>query len=230
VVRNASRHQELTESLLSQIVNGTFAMGDRLPTEAELCAEHGLARGTVRQSLEQLERLGMIHRQPRVGTIVVADRPVGTYQPLAQGATDIRAFASDTRLLRPESAEVVADTKLARRIGTKPGTAWFVLSGVRIRRGEPAKALCWSEHYLRADLPRRKFLRGDFTVEEVAAQKVAQTISAALLEPHVADALSEESGSPALVISRRHRDTQNRLISVGVYVHPADRFEITETL
>jgi hypothetical protein len=60
-------------SPIAQIVNGTLGVGDRIPTESELCAAHGLARGTVRQALDQLERLGMINRQPKVGTVVVAD-------------------------------------------------------------------------------------------------------------------------------------------------------------
>jgi GntR family transcriptional regulator len=230
VVRHDSRHRQLAESLLGQIVEGTLVVGDRIPTEAELCATHGLARGTVRQALDQLERLGMISRQPKVGTVVVATRPVGAYQPVAQSPTDIATLAADTRLLRPKSAEIVADAALARKIGTRPGTEWFALSGVRIRRAEPSASLCWSEHFLRADVPREKFMQAKFTVEEVASQIVTQTISASLLELHIADALDAEPGSPALVITRRHRDKKGRLISAGIHVHPADRLEITATL
>jgi GntR family transcriptional regulator len=230
VARHVSRHQQLAESLLGQIVDGTLVVGDRIPTEAELCTTYGLARGTVRQALDQLERLGMINRQPKVGTVVVANRPVGAYQPVAHSATDITTLAADTKLLRPQSADVVADAATARRIGTRPGTEWFALWGVRIRRGEPSAPLCWSEHFLRADLPRDKFLQAKFTVAEVAAQHITQTISASLLEAHVADSLQAEIGAPALVITRRHRDAKGRLISAGIHVHPADRFEITGTL
>src|SRR5260370_21423646 len=107
VDRPMSRQQQLTETLLGQIVDGTMKIGARVTTEAELCASHGLARGTVRRALEQLERLGMIDRRPGVGTTVLADRPVGPYQPVAQGPADIATLAADTRLLRPESAEIV---------------------------------------------------------------------------------------------------------------------------
>jgi GntR family transcriptional regulator len=230
VVRHSSRHQQLANVLLEQIIHGSLAVGQRIPTEAELCAEHGMARGTVRQALQTLERLGMIDRQPKVGTVVVADQPIGLYQPVAQSATDIAALAADTRLLRPKTADVVADAAMARRIGTRPGTAWFTLRGVRVRRDEPSAPLCWSEHFLRADLPRDKFLQAKFTLEEVAAQNTVQTISASLLEAHVADAMDAECGSPALVITRRHRDNNGRLISAGIHVHPADRFEITNNL
>ncbi len=230
VQRPMSRQQQLTETLLGQIVDGTMKIGDRLPTEAALCESHGLARGTVRRSLEHLERLGMIDRRPGVGTTVVADRPVGPYQPVAQGPTDIAALAAETRLVRPEAAEIVVDATLARRIGARPGSAWFVMRGVRVRRSEPSTALCWSEQYLRADLRREKLVRANFTAEEVAAYAVTQTISASLLEPEVADVLGAEAGAAALVITRRHRDARGRLVSAGVHVHPADRFEISMTL
>jgi len=229
-VQNGSRHQQLATALLDQIVHGSLVVGQRIPTEAELCAEYGLARGTVRQALQTLERLGMINRQPKVGTVVVADRPIAPYQPVAHSATDIAALAADTRLIRPKAADVVADAAMARRIGTRAGTAWLALRGVRVRRDQPSAPLCWSEHYLRAGLPRDKFLQAKFTLEEIAAQSIVQTISASVLEAHVADAMNAEPGSPALVITRRHRNSKGRLISAGIHVHPADRFEITSNL
>ncbi len=73
-------------------------------------------------------------------------------------------------------------------------------------------------------------MRANFTVEEVAAYAVTQTISASVVDPTAADALAVEAGTPTLVITRRHRDVRGRLISVGIHVHPADRFEITTTL
>jgi GntR family transcriptional regulator len=88
----------------------------------------------------------------------------------------------------------------------------------------------WSEHFLRGDLPCEKFLHARFTVAEVASQAVTQTVSATALEAHIADALDAEPGVAALVITRRHREKKGRLVSAGIHVHPADRFEITGTV
>ena len=57
-----------------------------------------------------------------------------------------------------------------------------------------------------------------------------QTISASLLDAHMASALDAEPGSAALVITRRNRDRTGRLISVGIHSHPADRYAITMEL
>lgn len=90
--------------------------------------------------------------------------------------------------------------------------------------------MCWSEHYLRGDVPQESRMRRQVAIEEIVKTQVEQRISAGLLEPHMAEGLKAEAGSPALVISRHHRDARGRLLSVGIHTHPADRYSITMTL
>jgi GntR family transcriptional regulator len=105
-----------------------------------------------------------------------------------------------------------------------------VIEGLRaLRRGDETP-LCWSEQYLRSDVPREKLLRAEFTLDEVASQVVEQIVSAALIDERMGNALGSKVGDPALVITRRHLDARGRLISVGVHTHPADRFSIVTKL
>lgn len=224
------QYQKLTVQLLDQITEGTFGVGDLLPTEGELCATHGLSRGTVRKALDRLEQLGMISRRPGWGTTVISPIPTEGYQPLAQSATDIAAFAADTRIRHPETGEVKLTASLARRLGTRPGTSWSFIQGVRTQRLRDAAPLCWSEHYLRAGLPTEALFTGDVSAEDVARLTVQQTVSAAVLEASLAQVLEAEPGTAALVITRHHRDPQGRLVSIGLHTHPADRYRITTTL
>jgi GntR family transcriptional regulator len=122
-----TQHQQLAEDLLAQIADGTFAIGDRLPTEEQLCADYGLARGTVRQALGRLDELGLISRRPRAGTTVIASTRWPDYQPLAQSAADIVALAAETRLVKPDSREVLADAAwpaASASGGAPPGSCW----------------------------------------------------------------------------------------------------------
>jgi len=224
------RYQELVENLLAQVADGSFAVGSRLPTEEQICAEHRLARGTVRQALERLAQLGMIDRRPGAGTVLTADRPVGQYQPFVQTAADVATLANETRLLRPRTSEVKLNAAMARRLGARASTTWLLVQGVRARRTEPDTPLCWSEQYLRSNLPRDKFMSGRFTTEDVATHAIEQTISATLLTDDIAAALGAVAGSAALVITRRHRDGRGHLDSVGIHTHPADRYTITTTI
>src|SRR6195952_1057501 len=112
------QYQFIAEMLLKQIADGTYALGGRLPTEAQLSSEHGLARETIRRALGRLEQLGMIERRPGAGTTVVATAPVGSYPTFATSTDDIASLAAETKLLRPESGETAVDAATARRIGT----------------------------------------------------------------------------------------------------------------
>lgn len=218
-------HQAVAEELLARIGDGTYAVGDRLPTEGELCNTYNLARGTVRQALDRLQQLGMIERRAGAGTKVVASAPVGPYQLFAFSPSDIAALAANTRLLRPQMFDTAIDAHLARRIGARTGSRWHVLQGVRIRRDDPQTPLCWSEHYTRGSVtidPRK----AEFSAESLAEFRVEQRVSAALLDDDMAKALDAKGGGPALVVARRLSDRKGRLINVGIYTHPADRYEI----
>src|SRR5437899_4941936 len=96
------RHQVVADELVARITDGTYRLGDQLPTEEELCTHYGLARGTVRQALAQLVQLGMIERRPRAGTRVIATRPVEPYRPFVTTPSEIADLVASTRLLRPE--------------------------------------------------------------------------------------------------------------------------------
>lgn len=171
----------------------------------------------------------MIVRRPGDGTRVLAVAPIEDYQPVVGTADDIVNLVARTKIVRPVTTTVVADRVLARRLGAEPNTEWFLVEGPRVMRGPrlDKPPLCWSEQYLRADSPGlEKLQRGDFTAAEAAATEIEQTVSAATLDERLATALETEPFSPALVITRRRHDEQNRLRSVGVHTHPADRYEL----
>ncbi len=52
--------EQVADQLRQHIVLGTLAPGDRLPTEAELSAQFGVSRGTVREALRTLGSEGLI--------------------------------------------------------------------------------------------------------------------------------------------------------------------------
>jgi GntR family transcriptional regulator len=56
--------------LLSLIEDGTFQHGEQLPSEADLAAQLGISRPTLREALHNLEREGIIIRKHGVGTFV----------------------------------------------------------------------------------------------------------------------------------------------------------------
>ena len=226
-----TQHARLAEQLVAAIVAGDYAVGDRLPTEAELCAEHGLSRGTVRQAMRHLEDQGLISRRPGAGTTVISRQPLTRYVPLASSTSDIIDFVRYTEVRNPETSEVLVDGELADRLGVRAGALWFRIQGLRSMRSGEHPPMCWSEQYLRAELPGRDVLaQSSFDQASIETHRIEQEVRAEPMPERFAAALGVAAGSPALVVARRHFNDLHGLLSVSLHTHPGDRFKVTSVL
>ncbi|MFJ1864076.1 GntR family transcriptional regulator [Streptomyces sp. NPDC088097] len=63
-------YKRIMTDLLDRIRTGELPAGARLPSEAELSESYGVARGTVRRAVHELEGAGHIHAQHGVGRFV----------------------------------------------------------------------------------------------------------------------------------------------------------------
>lgn len=68
--REEALYLKIHDRLVSEIHDGKYPAGQRLPTEAELMRREGVARITVRNALNLLAKEGYIDRSPRRGSIV----------------------------------------------------------------------------------------------------------------------------------------------------------------
>ncbi|MCL2535546.1 MAG: GntR family transcriptional regulator, partial [Nocardiaceae bacterium] len=173
------QHVLLAQELIARIKSGEFRVGDKLPTELELCESRSLARGTVRQALKHLEDAGLISRRRGAGTTVASPQPVDGYHAFVTSRADMLAFVNGTRIRDPEVNEVVAHPDLSQRIGVPTGSEWYCVSGPRVLRDTALPPICWSELYLRADLPhRRMMLTGRFDMTNLVRQRIVQEVTA----------------------------------------------------
>src|SRR5215467_6379588 len=58
------------EQLISNVVNGTWKTGERLPPERDLCRQLGIARTSLREALKAMELVGMLNSRVGDGTFV----------------------------------------------------------------------------------------------------------------------------------------------------------------
>ena len=68
------RYQQIVEDLLDRIERGDLAPGDRFPSERALSEEFEVNRRTLRNSLDVLERRGLVERRQGSGTFVTSPR------------------------------------------------------------------------------------------------------------------------------------------------------------
>src|SRR5437764_12616850 len=81
--------REAVEELIR--VNG-LRPGDRLPTEPELGQKLAVSRGTVRRAFDDLEREGVVSRQPGRGTFVAQRRMMRPLSELTSFTEHLRCL------------------------------------------------------------------------------------------------------------------------------------------
>lgn len=80
-------HARLADSLRGRLRDGEWGPGDQLPTEAELSAEYGVSRSTVRAALQQLENHGLTVTRHGIGTFAT---PFG--RAITAGLQELRSM------------------------------------------------------------------------------------------------------------------------------------------
>lgn len=73
-VSNKKLYIQIYDQILSGIQQGTFKIGDKLPSERELCEQFGVSRVPVRQALSALELNGFIFSRQGEGVYVKNDK------------------------------------------------------------------------------------------------------------------------------------------------------------
>lgn len=81
----ASLYNQLIKSFEAKIQSGEWAVGDKLPSERELCERYSVSRITVRRAIAEAEREGLIERVHGVGNFVAPPK-------MRQSLTEVKSF------------------------------------------------------------------------------------------------------------------------------------------
>jgi len=100
---------QVYRQLLDKIRFGTYALGQRLPSENELCEEHGVSRPVVRAALSKLRDSGLIISRQGAGSFVNSGVPTDQkgYGPLGS-VEDIAAYFRFRRTIETAAVEAAA--------------------------------------------------------------------------------------------------------------------------
>lgn len=74
VAGSGSAVDQVLAELRSLIADGGLKVGDRLPTERELCDRFSASRNTVREAMRMLKAFGVVEVRPKVGATIVDQR------------------------------------------------------------------------------------------------------------------------------------------------------------
>lgn len=127
----------IATTLRSDIIEGVFTQGDKLPTEAVLAQRFGVNRHTVRQALGALAEDGIVHARRGAGVFVTTtptDYPIGRRVRFNQNLTAAGRTPAKTVLLLESRAAHAAE---AEALGLETGAEVHVYEGLSLTDSQP---------------------------------------------------------------------------------------------
>jgi GntR family transcriptional regulator len=226
------RYERIAQALGERIASGSVAIGETLPTEADLCRKYRVSRYTAREALRQLRDAGLITRRPRAGSTVSAAKTHSAFSLPLGSAEDLLRYATETRFVIERRQRIRAAGEDLAALECRRGQQWIKLSGLRVRPGA-ITPVCLLNVYLNIALAglEKQLPRSSGViypqVEKALGVRITwigHRIEAALLDETQAERLRAKAGAPALRVRRSYYDANERLLELSDSLHAAERF------
>jgi GntR family transcriptional regulator len=221
--------------LRQRIVDSAYAPGEQLHTEDQLAEEFGVSRATIRQSVGELVRQGLVDRKQGKGTFVLPVTKKHLGQRFSGSLADLIVEAK-----RAGVKNVTIDYKasIPQRIADKLQLADTLATVVRRARTIDGYVFAFTKNYIP---PRLGEL---ITVGELKASGLMtllesknirfalarQVIRAELADIEVSSQLTMDIGAPVLFVERLLIDENGQPVQFVQSWYRADLYEFSVTL
>jgi GntR family transcriptional regulator len=227
----APLYHQVYVALRGWIEDGTYAPGERIPTEPELCRAFGVSRITLRRAVSDLVRQGALLRRQGSGTFVRERGPSGSGREEARElARRVAGLGATTGIRDLRIAWVAPDAATRAALELEGPARVHRSTRLRTRGGEPiGHVTVWLPEDIgravtRADLRRSTVLEA---VERAghAVAAVDERIGAELAGIEAARQLAVPAGVPLVRVSRVVRDAGGRPVERVLALWRADAYE-----
>lgn len=228
-----TKHEALASELRRQIE--ALPLGSALPSERTLAAEFGVARMTLRQALDELERKGLIVRKRGSGTY--------TSRPRLNHLVAVTSFTEEMSRLGMRASTVslggslkAAGAQLGAKLHVSPGDMVWNIGRLRLADQEPM-AIEW------VSIPER--LVPGMTLEDFTSESLygllekrygirmsggRQTMEATVTDEDISEQLRVPLHSPALFVDRVIWAEDETVVEHVHAVYRGDRYSFTADL
>jgi GntR family transcriptional regulator len=212
------KYAQIVAHIERAIAAGELGPGDRLPSERELAAEHGVSRMTVRQALQTLESRGLLRR--------AIGRSGGSFVARPKLERDLRMFSGLSEQLRRQGVAAGA-----RIVSTREADGAIEIVRVRLADGEPFALE-------RSSFPADRFagllgldLSGslyDLLADhfDAAPVRAVERIEPVLADRDEAAVLGVAPGAPLMLVDRIAYDDAGLVVETARDVFRGDRTRI----
>lgn len=225
---------QLVNSLREKIK--TMKVGDRLPSERQLCEDYGVSRTTVRNAISDLEFNGYIKRIQGKGTFV--------HNPAIHrhNLSDYYSFTEQTKKMgkvpRTDILEYHIErvsNLVAERMNIEEDE--LIIRIVRLRISNDVPLLLETTFIRYLDFPEiTKPLLEELPLYDIFEQKydrkiykVNEVFSVSSLSKDQAKALNVRNGDPCLKINRLSYDGKDKIIEFTISLARGDKFNYQTT-
>src|SRR5580698_5666134 len=194
--------------LADKIASGKYSPGSRLPNETELVERYAVSRTTIRQTIQNLIRRGLVEIRRGKGTFVLEPK-------ITQELTELSGFVEDMNALghRPSARlldkQIVPSSEaVARHLALSAGTRVVRIQRVRLANDIP---ISFDETYLPREIGE-KIIENNLETEPIFSLleekydtplvEAEYRLEAVLADMTVARALGIAAGSPIFLIER----------------------------
>ncbi len=194
--------------LASSIKTGELQPGSQLPPEDSLSARFCVSRTTIRVTIQNLARRGLVEIRRGKGTFVAQPRITQELTSLTSFVEDMQAIGLHATARLLDQSVVAASQAVAQQLGIPEGTSVVKIRRVRVADGTPVSL---DETYLPHGIGL-KVMANDLEVEPIFSlleQKYDQRLTeadywleAVAANTDVASALGVALGSPIFRIER----------------------------
>lgn len=131
-------YYQLKEYLKYLIEENKLKEGEKIPSEMELCRDHGVSRTVVRQALNELVNEGLLTRSKGKGTFVARPKIVGNLMQRLYGFhKDMTGQDLEVKNNIIDFSVIEANKKIAEKLQLAPGDKVFKLVRLRFVNKEP---------------------------------------------------------------------------------------------
>jgi GntR family transcriptional regulator len=200
-------HYQLRELLRDEITSGHWEVGERMPSERELCDAFNLSRTTVREAIDALVSEGLLRREKGRGTFVAEPKIREMWLKEPDSFTDSmleQGYQIETQVLN--LTVIPSPQKVARELRLRSGEPVIVLDRLRLILQEPILVVTgyipekFCPNLVNEDFTHYSLyhvLGEKYNIRIARARRMVEAVAATNLE---ASLLNIRQGAPLLLI------------------------------
>lgn len=221
-------HQQAEELLRRMIQQDEYRNGRLLPSEVDLSRQLNISRNTLRQAINRLVYEGLLVRKKSYGTTVAPQKVMGNARHWMSFSQEMKKQGMDVENFELHLSRKMAPAEATDFFKVSPDSKLLCLERLR---GRPAFPFVYFVSYFNPDIPMTgeedlstplyESLEKNYGIKVKTSREM---ISAAAVDPILADKLEINEGDPILVRKRFVYDSDHIPVEYNVGYYRSDSF------